>query len=192
MYTVLLLLGVFLWIDAHWVKRLVPTLREGMNERFGSGPARGIIAGAIFLSIVLMVIGYRGSETVPVYAPFAGAGHLNNLLMIAAVICLGMGSSKGRMRTWLRHPMLTGVVIWAVAHLLVNGDVASLILFGGIGFWAVTSIILINKQEGVWVRPAAGSIAGDLKLLVISAVVFTVIVTIHVLLGYNPFLGNYA
>ncbi len=192
MYTVLLLLGVFLWIDAHWVKRLVPALRAGMDERFGAGPARGMIAGAIFLSVALMVIGYRGSDTVPVYTPISGAGHLNNLLMIVAVICLGMGSSKGKMRTWLRHPMLTGAVIWACAHLLVNGDVASLILFGGIGFWAVASMILINKQEGPWVRPASGSIAGDVKLMIISAVVFTVIVTIHVLLGYNPFLGTYA
>ncbi len=192
MYTVLLLLGVFLWIDAHWVKLLVPSLRDGMDERFGKGPARGIIAGAVVLSVILMVIGYRGSDVTPVYTPFAGAGHLNNLLMIAAVICLGMGSSKGRMRTWLRHPMLTGVAIWATAHLLVNGDIASLILFGGLGLWAVASMVLINKREGAWVRPATGPISGDVKLLVISAVVFTVIAAIHVTLGYNPFLGNYA
>ena len=50
-------------------------------------------------------------------------------VMLVAVILLGMGSSKGKMRTWLRHPMLTGVLVWSVAHLLVNGDRPSLVLF---------------------------------------------------------------
>ncbi len=85
MYTVLLLLGVFLWVDAHWFRRLIPSLREAMDERFGKGPARGMIAGAIFLSIVLMVIGYRGSDITPVYTPFSGAGHLNNLALLRFV-----------------------------------------------------------------------------------------------------------
>lgn len=192
MYTVILLLGVFLWVDAHWIKRLVPSLRVAMDTRLGQGPARGVVAGLIVLSLAMMIIGYRGSETVSVYAPFNGAGHLNNLLMVIAVILLGAGSSKGRMKTWFRHPMLLGVCVWAVGHLLVNGDVASIVLFGGLGLWAVVSIILINRAEGAWDRPAAGPFSRDIRLLVISAVVFTVIVTIHIMLGYNPFSGSYA
>ena len=187
----LLLLGVFIWIDAHWVKRLVPNVRASMDVRMGAGPARGLIAGLIIASLIMMVVGYRGSETIPVYTPFSWAGHLNNLLMIFAVICMGMGSSKGRMRTWFRHPMLTGVVVWAIAHLLVNGDVASIILFGGMGFWAFTSRIIINRSEGVWKQPEAGPVSGDIRLLMISAVVFVVIVGIHIWLGYNPFKGGY-
>jgi len=192
MYLVILLFGVFLWIDAHWIKRLVPNLRRGMDDKMGAGPARGLIATMIFVSLAMMVVGYRGSETTAVYAPFSWAGHMNNLLMIVAIICLGAGSSKGRMKTWLRHPMLTGVAIWAVAHLLVNGDVASIILFGGLGVWALISMFLINRAEGAWERPAAGAVMGDIRLLVISAVVFAVIVGIHIWLGYNPFLGSYA
>ncbi len=192
MYLGILLFGVFLWMDAHWIKRLVPNLRTAMNTRMGKSPARGLIAGLIFLSLGLMIVGYRGSEIIPVYTPFNGAGHLNNLLMFGAVICLGAGSSKGRMKTWLRHPMLTGVIVWAIAHLLVNGDVASIILFGGLGAWALTSMVLINRAEGPWTRPAAGTAIGDIRLLVISAVVFALIAGIHILLGYNPFSGSYA
>ncbi len=187
----LLLCGVFIWVDVHWIKRLLPNVRTAMDARMGAGPARGLIAGLILASLVMMVVGYRGSETIPVYTPFSWAGHLNNLLMIIAVICMGMGSSRGRMKTWLRHPMLTGVVVWAVAHLLVNGDVASIILFGGMGVWAFTSRILINRGEGVWKRPEAGPISGDIRLMVISAVIFGVIVGIHIWLGYNPFGGAY-
>ena len=190
--SLLLVLGVFLWIDAHWIKRLLPNVRVAMDTRMGAGPARGLIAALIIASLVMMVVGYRGSETIPVYTPFSWAGHLNNLLMIFAVICMGMGASKGRMRTWFRHPMLTGVVVWAGAHLLVNGDLASIILFGGMGLWAFISRILINRAEGVWKRPEAGPVSGDIRLLVISAVIFVVIVGIHIWLGYNPFTGNYA
>lgn len=191
MYLVILMVGIFLWMDAHWIKRLVPGVRTLMDARMGQGPARGLIAGLVILSVGLMIIGYRGSEVVPIYTPFKGAGHLNNLLMIIAVICLGLGSSKGRMKTWLRHPMLTGVVVWATAHLLVNGDLASIILFGGLGVWAVISMILINRAEGPWIPPVAGPVSRDIRLLVISAVVFAVIAGIHIWLGYNPFSGSY-
>jgi uncharacterized membrane protein len=190
--SLLLVLGVFLWIDAHWIKRLLPNVRVAMDTRIGAGPARGLLSVLIIASLVIMVVGYRGSEIIPVYTPFSWAGHLNNLLMIFAVVCMGMGSSKGRMRTWFRHPMLTGVVVWAVAHLLVNGDLASIILFGGMGFWAFTTRIIINRSEGVWKQPEAGPVSGDIRLLVISAVIFVVIVGIHIWLGYNPFLGEYA
>jgi ABC-type cobalt transport system substrate-binding protein len=114
---------------------------------------------------------------------------VNNALMIIAVVLMGMGKSKGRARAWLRHPMLWGIVVWAVAHLLVNGDVASIVLFGGMGLWALANMLLINAQDGPWQRPAPGPASGDIKLLVISAVVFAVIVGLHMWLGPNPFGG---
>jgi len=185
-----LLIGLFLWIAAHFFKRVLPSMRQGMNDRLGAGPARGIMSVLILGSVVLMVIGYRSAPTDQLYSPMAGMGHLNNLLMVGAVIMMGMGSSKGRLRSLLRHPMLSGVIVWAIAHLIVNGDMASVVLFGGMIVWSVLQIILINAQE-TWERPEPGPAAGDIKLLIISAVVFVVIVGIHMGLGYNPFLGTY-
>jgi uncharacterized membrane protein len=161
-----------------------------MNDRMGAGPARGVMSVVILLSVVLMILGYRNAETSQIYAPMNGMGHLNNLLMIAAVILMGMSGSKGRLGTMLRHPMLTGVIVWGVAHLLVNGDMASILLFGGMITWSVLQIMLINAQE-TWTRPERGAASGDIKLLIISAVVFVVIVGIHTALGYSPFLGSY-
>jgi len=192
MYMVILVSGLFLWTWAHWIKRLLPGFRAGMDARLGQAAARGVIAALMVLAIVMMVKGYSGAQWVPVYTPFNGARHLNNLLMIFAVISLGMGKSKGHMRTWFRHPMLTGVTLWAIAHLLVNGDLASIVLFGGLGLWAFVSRIVINRNEGVWKRPDAGPISGDIRLLVIAAVLFAVIAAIHIWLGYNPFTGAVA
>lgn len=192
MYFEILILGIFLWADVHWMKRLMPNMRKKMDTRLGAGAARGIISVLILCSIVMMVIGFRRADFIPIYTPFEGVGPVNNFLMVIAVMCMGMGASKGKMRTWLRHPMLTGVIIWMVAHLLVNGDLASLILFGGIGFWAAATMVLINRAEGAWLRPEAGPPAGDIRLVVITIIMFTVIASIHILLGYNPFSAGYA
>ena len=185
----ILIAGLALWATAHFFKRLAPNMRKGMDAKMGAGPARGVMSLAILGSIVLMVIGYRAAPVEGVYTLPGAARHINNALMIVAVIMMGMGSSKGRARTWLRHPMLWGVVLWSVAHLLVNGDVASIVLFGGMGLWALASMVLINVQDGPWVRPAPGPLSGDIKLLVISAVVFGVIAGLHIWIGPNPFGG---
>lgn len=188
---ILLYIGIALWCAAHLFKRVLPAARAGLSSRIGQGPAKGLVALALLLSVVLMVVGYRGAEFAPVYTPLAGAGHLNNLLMLVAVVLLGAGKSKGRMRSWLRHPMLAGVIVWSGAHLLVNGDYASVVLFGAMAVWAVVEMTMINYAEGDWKRPEPGPLKGDIRLLIISAVVFSVIVGIHSALGHNPFLGTY-
>ena len=145
------------------------------------------MALAIGLGLLLMVIGYRRAPFEPLYDPPSWGIHLNNLAMLVAVGLVGAGHSKGRARSWLRHPMLTGVVVWAIAHLLVNGDIASLLLFGWLGLWALASMALINAREPAWVRPAPGPASGDVRLVVITLVVFAVITTVHTWLGYWPF-----
>ncbi|MCR8724056.1 NnrU family protein [Frigidibacter sp. ROC022] len=178
-----IVIGVALWSGAHVFKRLVPNVRRGMGDA-----AKGMVAAASLLAIVLMVIGYRMADPDYLWQLGGWARHANNTLMVLAVILFGASHSKSHVRGWLRHPMLTSVILWAVAHLLVNGDVPSLVLFGGLGLWAVAEIVLINRAEPKWVRPK-GNARGDLMLLAISVVVFAVISALHIWLGPNPFTG---
>lgn len=182
----ILILGLALWWLSHLFKRIAP----GLRTRLGEMPGKMVVTVLSLAAIILMVIGYRRAEFVPVFEPLAGMGHLNNLLMLIAVFLFGVPHSKGLVKARLRHPMLTAVIIWAVAHLLVNGDLASLVLFGGIGFWAVVSMLMINARES-WTPPAAGHLRSDLIGVAIALVVYTVIAGIHIWLGYNPFLGTY-
>lgn len=182
----LLLVGIALWIVAHLFKRILPGARAAMQDRMGNG-SKGVIALILLVGIVLMVIGYRGADFIYVYDPPGWGMHLNNLLMLIAVILLGAGNSKGRLRAALRHPMLTGVLIWAIGHLLVNGDLASLILFGAMGVWAILEMLVINATEKDWQRPEPGPVKGDIRLLIISVVVYAVIAGIHMLVGPSPF-----
>ncbi len=179
----LLIAGVLLWIAAHLFKRAAPTARAAMGDK-----GKGAVAIALLISVGLMIWGYRAAEFVPVYDPLPGMKHLNNLLMIIAVYLYGVGGTKGTLYPLMRHPMLWGTVLWAVAHLLVNGDQASLILFGGIGLWALVQMALINRA-GPWVPLPGRGIKGDAMNLAGTVVLVGIMVWVHNLLGYNVFGG---
>lgn len=183
----LLVLGLLVWTAAHLLGRALPEARASLVRAVGAGPSRGIMALCIGAGLVLIVVGYRRAPFVGIYDPPSWGIHVNNLMMLGAVALMGAGRSRGRARSWLRHPMLTGVTVWAVAHLLVNGDAASLLMFGWLGLWAVVSMLVINAREPAWVRPAPGPASGDLRLAVITLAVFAVIATVHTWLGYWPF-----
>ena len=180
---ILLTLGVILWAAAHYFKRLAPDARAAMGNR-----GKGLVAVALVISLLMMIFGYRGAEFIPVWTPPTWTVHLNNLMMLIADFLYGMSATTGRLRGKMRRPQLTAVKVWAVAHLLVNGDLASIILFGGMLAWAVGSVILINRAE-VWVRPAPGEAKKDILLVVITLVAFAVMTAIHAWLGVWPFPG---
>jgi len=181
-----LTIGIALWCISHFFKRLAPTARERMGDK-----GKGLVALASLLAVVLMVVGYRSAPVIAVYAPVPGMGHLNNLLMLVSVFLFAVSHSGGVVESKLRHPMLIGVIVWAVAHLLVNGDLASILLFASMGAWAVVSMALINRAAP-WERPAKGVIMKDIRIAVITLVVYGLIAGIHIWLGHSPFQGTYA
>lgn len=180
----MLILGVVLWWAAHLFKRFAPGVRAGMGNA-----GRGAMALVLLVSLVLMVLGFRAVPGAQNFVTIPGNGHLNNALMLIAVIVFGAGMSKGVLWTKIRHPMLWGVLLWAVAHLLVHNDVASLVLFGGLGLWTVVEMAVINAA-GPWVRPQSGGIKRDVVLVIIAVVMYAIIVAIHVAFGLTPNAGT--
>jgi len=180
-----LILGLLLWSAAHLFKRLAPAARAGMGERAKGPVALGVLAG-----VVLMVIGYRvWDDSAFLWNRSAALVGINNLLMVVAVYLFAASG----MKTWVgrnyRHPQLTGVLLWAVAHLLANGDVASLVLFGGLAVWALLEMVLINAA-GPWQRPVAKPSTGKEIGAVVGAVVVTLALGyVHVWFGLMPFGG---
>jgi uncharacterized membrane protein len=180
----LLILGILLWYAGHFFKRLLPGLHDSLGPR-----AKGVSAVLILAGLALMVIGYRGAVTGLAYTPPSWGIHLNNLLMVLAVYLYAASGTKARLATKMRHPQLTAVKTWAVAHLLVNGDWASVILFGALLAWAVAEVIVINRSQREWTPPVWGGASAEVKAIVGTAVVFAVIAGIHIWLGYWPFPG---
>ena len=177
----LLVLGLALWSGAHLLKRVAPDARARMGDA-----GKGLVALLSVLGIVAMVVGYRAADTVQLWWPPAVLTHVNNLAMLAAFYLFGVGAAKGTVAARLRHPQLTAVKVWAVAHLLVNGDLASLVLFGGLLAWAVAEVVLINRGQP-WDRPTDVAVRGDLKALGIGLVLYAAAAAVHLWLGVNPF-----
>jgi uncharacterized membrane protein len=181
----ILVLGLLLWSVAHLFKRLAPEVRARMGE---SG--KGVVALALLVAIVLMVIGYRGWDSgVFLWYGNAALTGINNLLMVVAVYLFAASGMKTRITRVIRHPQLTAVKVWALAHLLVNGDLESLVLFGGLLAWAVVAVILINRAQPTWTKPAPAPVGKEIGALVGAVVVTVAIGYAHVWFGLSPFGG---
>jgi uncharacterized membrane protein len=178
----LIILGLILWIAPHYWKRIAPDHRANFGDK-----GKLVVTVLSFVSIALMVLGYRSADFIAVWNPPGFFQHINNLMMLGAFFLIGMSATTGRLRGKMRHPMLLGVKVWAIAHLLVNGDLASIVLFGGMLAWAVGSVVLINRRVPVWDRPAPGPASKDILLIVITLVTFAIAAGIHIALGVNPF-----
>ena len=179
---ILLVLGLALWWAAHLFKRIAPGPRLAMGEA-----GKGVVAVALVASVVLMVIGYRGADVVPLWEPPAFLRHVNNLLMLLAFYLFAASGMKTRITGLIRHPQLTGFKTWAVAHLLVNGDAASVVLFGGLLAWAVVAVIVINRTTPRPAPPPPASLGNEIGALVGAWLVLGAVGGLHAWLGYNPF-----
>ncbi|OYX24910.1 MAG: hypothetical protein B7Z10_07935 [Rhodobacterales bacterium 32-66-7] len=184
-----IVVGLALWSGAHLFKRLAPAARAGIGDA-----GKGLVALAVVASVVLMVIGYRGSDwlgiagagQIDLWYPPAFLTHVNNLLMLFAFYLYAASGMKTRITRVIRHPQLTAVKTWAIAHLLVNGDVASVLLFGGLLAWAVVSVILINRSEPRGPLPAPASVGKEVGALVGAVGVMVVVMLTHNWLGVQP------
>jgi len=185
----LLFLGLVLW----WVSHLFPLMARGRRDALvagiGEGPYKGLYSLVSIAAITLSVIGYQSAEFANLWYPPAWGVHLNNLLMLIAVGLFAASHSKGNAKRYVRHPMLVSVIVWAAAHLLVNGDQASMLLFAGYGLWAIVAIFATNARDGAWVRPEPAPRRKDRLLVVITLVAFAVFTGIHAWLGIWPFPG---
>ena len=178
----LIVLGLALWWGAHLFKRLAPAARAGMGDA-----GKGLVAVGVLAGVVLMVMGYRGVEQVELWYPPRFLTHLNNLLMMIAVYLFAASVMKTRITSVIRHPLLTAVKTWALAHLLVNGDLASVVLFGGLLAWAVVEVIVINRAEPRSARTVTASMSIEIGTVLGALVVFGAIAWAHNWLGVWPY-----
>lgn len=178
----LLILGLLLWMLVHVWKRVAPDHRASFGEK-----GKVIVAAGSVIAIILMAIGYRGAEGVVFWGRSGGMTALNNLLMLFAFYLFASSGAKITITKYIRHPQLTALIVWSVAHLLVNSDTPSFLLFGGMAMWAAMEMILINGIQGARTPYHAVPIKKEITAIVATIVVFIVVALIHMVVGPNPF-----
>ena len=178
----ILILGIVIFLGAH----TFTTLREaraGVRQSLGEGPYKGVYSVVSVIGFVLIVWGfgrYRAEGWVQVWDPPHGMRHLTILLMWFAFVSLAaMGKSPGRIRGWLRHPMLVAIKIWALAHLLVNGDLGGIILFGSFLAWAVYDRIAVKRRGDLGAPRLDHFTRADATALVAGTVAYVVMIFLH-------------
>jgi uncharacterized membrane protein len=176
-----LVLGLVVFLGVHSVSIVAPRWRAATIARVGEKPWKGLYSIAAGVGLALVIVGYGMARRDPVvlYAPPAALRHLALLVMVPVFPLLFAAYLPGRIRAAAKHPMLLAVKLWALAHLLANGTLADVLLFGGFLAWAVADRLAVKRRSAVEAhavpgappRPYNDAIAVAVGLLVYVALV---------------------
>ena len=179
-----LIAGLVVFLGIHTLSTF-PEPRAALIGRLGDGPYKGLYSLASAIGLVLIVWGfgrYRSGGYVAVWDPPGWLHPVALVLMWLSFVALAAAySPAGRRKGMLRHPMLAGVKAWALAHLLVNGDLGSILLFGGLLAWAVYDRISV-KRRGQTGAPTSDFRAGDAIAVIAGSVAYAAMFWLHPLL----------
>ena len=170
-----MILGLVLFLGAHTF-----TTQRGARARaiarIGDAPYKIAYSLVSLAGLTLIVWGfghYRATEWINVWTPPKALKHLNVLLMLPAVILVVAAYIRGRIYATLKHPMLAGVKLWAFGHLLANGDLGGIILFGSFLAWAVFDRISLKRRADPGSPPIpVGGVGNDLIAVAVGVVAY--------------------
>lgn len=170
-----MIVGLVLFLGTH-ILTTRRDARAAVIARLGESGYK--IAYSIIAIIGVYLIGrgfsiYRATEWVNVWYPPIALRHIAMGLMLPAIILVVSSYVRGRIYATVKHPMLAGVKLWAVLHLLANGDLGSIILFGSVLAWAVYDRISLKRREDPGAPPIpVGGLGNDLIAVVVGTVVY--------------------
>jgi uncharacterized membrane protein len=170
-----LILGLVLFLGVHTVTTQ-RNLRARIIAATGSGGYQIGYTLASFAGLALIIWGfgvYRSTGWIDVWNPPTALRHIAVALMLPAVILVVASYIRGKIYTTLKHPMLAGIKLWAVAHLLANGDLGSIILFGSFLGWAVFDRISLKHRSDAGAPPIpVGGPGNDLIAVAVGIVAY--------------------
>jgi uncharacterized membrane protein len=165
----IMLLGLALFTGAHGVISM-RALRASLIGRLGEPAYKAAVSLASVIGVILIGVGfarYRAAGLVDIWSPPGWARYVTVALMWPAIICIAAAYAQGNIKRVLKHPMLVGVKLWALAHLIANGDVGSILLFGVLLGWAVFDRISLKRRVDSSAVPLArGGVSNDVIAVV--------------------------
>src|SRR5580693_2465138 len=169
------ILGLVIFLGAH-VFVTMRDRRAVLVARLGEWPYRGLFSLVSILGVVLIAYGfasYRAAGFIVIWNPPAWTRHIVVALMWPASIMVAAAYIPGNIKRVLKHPLLVAVKTWAVAHLLANGDLGGMILFGSVLAWAVYDRITLKRRSDAGAPPIpAGGAINDLIAIIVGTIVY--------------------
>ncbi|HEX6361555.1 MAG TPA: NnrU family protein [Albitalea sp.] len=174
-----LVLGLVLFLGMHSVSIVAPGWRDAQVAQRGEWPWKGLYSAVSIAGFVLLIVGYGAARQAPVllYDPPTWTRHLALVLMLPVFPLLVATYLPGRIKAAVKHPMLTAVKLWAVSHLLANGMLHDVVLFGGFLAWAVFDRLSMKRRTERPIPGAPPRPANDLVAIVLGLVLYGVFVT---------------
>lgn len=189
----LLILGLVIFLGVHSTRIFAEDWRVAQVARLGEKGWKGAYAMASLVGFVLLVWGYglARQSPVPLWTPVAGLRHLASLLtLLAFVLIAAVYVPRNSLKARIGHPMVVGVKVWALSHLLANHTLADLLLFGGFLVWAVLCFRAARRRDrAAGTTYPAGTLQGNLLTAVVGVVGWVVFAMwLHApLIGVRPF-----
>ena len=183
----LYILGLVIFFAVH----LIPVVgaKPALVRRLGEGGYKGLFAVISLVGFALLIMGWGDFPNVYFYEPPKALKHLNLLLMLPAIFFLTAAYVPNNVRRKVKNPMLTGVKIWALGHLLANGDLRSQLLFGSFLVYAVVDVISVKKR-GTWQPKARVKWVWDVACGILALVGYYLIMKYHGHLFGMPVIGG--
>jgi uncharacterized membrane protein len=171
-----MILGLVLFLGIHVLTTQRDRRAEWIARLGGEGAYKGLYSLVSLVGLVLIVWGfahYRAAEFREIWTPPTFLKHLNIALMLPAVILVVAAYIRGRIFATVKHPMLAGVKLWAFGHLLANGDLGGIILFGSFLGWAVFDRISLKRRSDPGSPPIpVGGIGNDAIAVAVGFVAY--------------------
>ncbi|ASW07252.1 NnrU family protein [Rhizobium sp. 11515TR] len=188
----LLILGIVLFLGLHLIRVVAPGLRTSLIASLGEGGWKIAYSIASIIALIILIYGFgQARDMTPIWTPPFWMSHITILLMLFALICLVASLlPAGHIAVRTKHPMVLSVKIWALAHLLSNGDGAAILLFAAFLAWGVILRISLKRRERageITLRPFV-SAKYDVYAIIIGVIVWALIIwKLHAwIIGVSP------
>jgi uncharacterized membrane protein len=187
-----LIIGLVLFLGSHSVRIFADDWRSARITAMGEGAWKGVYSLVSLVGLGLMVWGYGLAREAPVdlWHPPRGLSHLTALLMVPSFVLLAAAYVPGNhLKAAIGHPMVAGVKLWALAHLLSNGRLADVVLFGALLAWAVADFAAARRRDRARRTPRPSATAGSTLVAVAVGLIAWAAFAFHLhasLIGVQP------
>jgi len=183
----LLILGIIIWSVIHFFPATAVSVRSSLVRHLGVPLYKGIFALLAFGALLLIINGWKAASAQLVFNPPLWGAYVTIALSLLASVCFFAPYIDNNVSRLVRHPQLAGVLLWAVGHLLANGEARSVVLFGALALWAWLEMVLLSRRDGAWTKSGPVPHSADLRLAISGIGFFAIFLYLHGwLFGVDP------